>query len=135
MYIEHIWVFGAIMLLNIKENTKMKGHIFQISVSVSPLIRSIDFNANVTDNSTDSEDMKSNSTVLPPFITTPTTDFSYLDRCPYDASCDSLGAECITCKFNYYCVYGNIETAVCTVKQNITCSVRILTSVFTISLE
>ncbi|XP_060601786.1 TM2 domain-containing protein 3-like [Ruditapes philippinarum] len=80
------------------------------------------------------------STIIPPIVDTNTTtdaskgnffnvtptesttiDFSYLQHCPDNVPCENLGASCINCKLNYYCVYGKTETTECTVKQNITC--------------
>ncbi|KAL4227473.1 TM2 domain-containing protein 3 [Mactra antiquata] len=61
-----------------------------------------------------------NTTTVPPNTTV--VDLSYLDICPDNAPCENLGANCIQCKLNYYCVYGKIQEAKCTVKPNISCT-------------
>ncbi|XP_045216393.1 TM2 domain-containing protein 3-like [Mercenaria mercenaria] len=87
------------------------------SVGKSPAISSV--TPSLTDSNTTSANTNVTTTTAP--VKSTTRDFSYLDHCPDNAPCENLGASCITCKLNYYCVYGKTETVDCTVKQNITC--------------
>ncbi|XP_021344658.1 TM2 domain-containing protein 3-like [Mizuhopecten yessoensis] len=43
--------------------------------------------------------------------------------CPDGVECHKLGAECINCNLNTNCQYGSKETAQCTVKSEIDCTV------------
>jgi len=50
----------------------------------------------------------------------------YLEICPSRVHCDKLGADCIDCEFNSTCRYGANVSAVCHVKPQIMCLVRII---------
>ncbi|XP_075536181.1 TM2 domain-containing protein 3 almondex isoform X3 [Dermacentor variabilis] len=43
------------------------------------------------------------------------------ESCPSDAPCNRLNAECLTCKFNYSCVYGEEVAVMCQPKSGIKC--------------
>ncbi|XP_065309261.2 TM2 domain-containing protein 3 [Dermacentor albipictus] len=43
------------------------------------------------------------------------------ESCPSDAPCNRLNAECLTCKFNYSCVYGDEVAVMCQPKSGIKC--------------
>lgn len=84
-------------------------------------------NAASTDNYTAVSNTTSNSSVITTTITpgkpvSTAYNFWYLEVCPNNIPCQNLGASCISCKLNYYCVYGKTYTAECTVKPNITCT-------------
>lgn len=43
------------------------------------------------------------------------------ESCPSDVPCSRLNAECLTCKFNYSCVYGEEVAVMCQPKHGIKC--------------
>lgn len=53
-------------------------------------------------------------------------------NCPVlkkSVSCKQLPAECLKCKFNYSCIYGQQAKVNCTVEPSINCEVRISTTI------
>ncbi|XP_041370322.1 TM2 domain-containing protein 3-like [Gigantopelta aegis] len=42
--------------------------------------------------------------------------------CPTGTACSVLGGDCIHCMFNASCVYGSVQTAVCSVREGVNCT-------------
>lgn len=50
---------------------------------------------------------------------------SDLSLCSIGLNCSELPAVCITCNFNYSCIYGQMQSVTCDARPNVQCHVSI----------